>query len=162
MESRATLIEIPRVCAEQLLPFHKILRQITLTTIVPCLPQNQYNWKALNSSQSGAENLVRTILLLTISNIFMTFAWYGHLRSALEGYPRQLGHRLFRILLPGAGQSHRLVRIHHRPTQNDSGSHHAHRLRNFLDDLSRRKLRWNYAAGFACICLAVFFVFHKW
>ena len=24
------------------------------------------------------------------------------------------------------------------------------------------KLRWNYAAGFACICLAVFFVFHKW
>ena len=25
--------------------------------------------------------LVRTILLLTISNIFMTFAWYAHLRN---------------------------------------------------------------------------------
>jgi hypothetical protein len=24
------------------------------------------------------------------------------------------------------------------------------------------KLKWNYAAGFACIVLAVFFVFHKW
>ena len=23
---------------------------------------------------------MRTILLLTISNIFMTFAWYGHLK----------------------------------------------------------------------------------
>lgn len=29
--------------------------------------------------------LVRTISLLTLSNIFMTFAWYGHLR--------ELGHR---------------------------------------------------------------------
>src|ERR1700745_2030366 len=25
-------------------------------------------------------SLVKTIILLTISNIFMTFAWYGHLR----------------------------------------------------------------------------------
>jgi hypothetical protein len=24
------------------------------------------------------------------------------------------------------------------------------------------KIRWNYAAGFGCIALAVFFVFHKW
>ena len=35
-------------------------------------------------------------VLLTLSNIFMTFAWYGHLkfknrRSA--GHPRELGHR---------------------------------------------------------------------
>jgi uncharacterized protein (DUF486 family) len=24
------------------------------------------------------------------------------------------------------------------------------------------KLKWNYAAGFGCVALAVFFVFHKW
>ena len=30
-----------------------------------------------------------TILLLTVSNIFMTFAWYGHLRS--------LGHKAWYI-----------------------------------------------------------------
>jgi uncharacterized protein (DUF486 family) len=24
------------------------------------------------------------------------------------------------------------------------------------------KLKWNYAAGFACLVLGVFFVFHKW
>ena len=28
--------------------------------------------------------LVRTIILLTISNIFMTFAWYAHLRNLHE------------------------------------------------------------------------------
>jgi|ERR1044071_856932 len=28
--------------------------------------------------------LVRTIVLLTISNIFMTFAWYAHLRNLHE------------------------------------------------------------------------------
>jgi uncharacterized protein len=27
---------------------------------------------------------VRTILLLTVSNIFMTFAWYGHLKYRSE------------------------------------------------------------------------------
>lgn len=25
--------------------------------------------------------IVRTILLLTLSNVFMTFAWYGHLKN---------------------------------------------------------------------------------
>jgi uncharacterized protein len=24
------------------------------------------------------------------------------------------------------------------------------------------KMRWNYAAGFACLVLGAFFVFHKW
>jgi uncharacterized protein (DUF486 family) len=28
---------------------------------------------------------MRTIVLLTISNIFMTFAWYGHLKYRSEG-----------------------------------------------------------------------------
>jgi uncharacterized protein len=28
--------------------------------------------------------LVRTIVLLTVSNIFMTFAWYAHLRNLRE------------------------------------------------------------------------------
>jgi len=29
---------------------------------------------------------LQTILLLTASNIFMTFAWYGHLKS-MSAYP---------------------------------------------------------------------------
>lgn len=30
--------------------------------------------------------MLQTILLLTLSNIFMTFAWYGHLKY-MNGYP---------------------------------------------------------------------------
>ena len=39
-----------------------------------------------------------TIFLLLISNIFMTFAWYGHLqvpeRAAVESHAHQLGDRV--------------------------------------------------------------------
>ena len=28
--------------------------------------------------------LVRTVLLLTLSNVFMTYAWYGHLRTLAD------------------------------------------------------------------------------
>ncbi len=33
--------------------------------------------------------ILRTVLLLTLSNVFMTFAWYGHLKS--------LGHRAWYV-----------------------------------------------------------------
>jgi len=56
---------------------------------------------------------MRTIVLLTISNIFMTFAWYGHLKYRSEGLLEsdscQLGYRVFRVLFPGAGKSHQLL-----------------------------------------------------
>ncbi|WP_034730139.1 DMT family protein [Bacteriovorax sp. BSW11_IV] len=29
--------------------------------------------------------MIRTVLLLTLSNIFMTFAWYGHLKNHKSG-----------------------------------------------------------------------------
>jgi len=42
---------------------------------------------------------LQTVLLLLASNVFMTFAWYGHLRSLscalVHGSHRELGHRLF-------------------------------------------------------------------
>jgi hypothetical protein len=52
-----------------------------------------------------------TIGLLLASNVFMTFAWYGHLkfkiRAAGHGDPGQLGHRLLRIRPAGAGEPDR-------------------------------------------------------
>jgi uncharacterized protein (DUF486 family) len=33
--------------------------------------------------------ILRTVVLLTLSNVFMTFAWYGHLKS--------LGHRAWYV-----------------------------------------------------------------
>lgn len=39
------------------------------------------NYPFLDYPLSILSNMLRTILLLTASNIFMTFAWYGHLKN---------------------------------------------------------------------------------
>lgn len=36
---------------------------------------------------SNIPPVVQTILLLTASNVFMTFAWYGHLKKTHNGLP---------------------------------------------------------------------------
>ena len=71
-------------------------------------------------------NGIYTILLLIMSNVFMTFAWYGHLRLQQSGissnWPLYLVIAfswmiaffeyccLFRVLLPGASQPNWLHR----------------------------------------------------
>jgi hypothetical protein len=55
-----------------------------------------------------------TILLLTLSNVFMTFAWYGHLKyrhAPLFKVCHQLAHRRCGVLFSGASQPHRLLRL---------------------------------------------------
>src|SRR5271168_3806218 len=39
---------------------------------------------SIKVSYVGVSEHMRTILLLTVSNIFMTFAWYGHLKYRSE------------------------------------------------------------------------------
>jgi uncharacterized protein (DUF486 family) len=45
-----------------------------------------------------AESRWLPVVLLACSNVFMTFAWYGHLKvqdqAAVAGHPRKLGHRV--------------------------------------------------------------------
>ena len=51
---------------------------------------------------------MHTILPLTVSNIFMTFAWYGHLKykdSPWDCDFGELGNRFRRALLSSAGES---------------------------------------------------------
>ena len=86
---------------------------------------------------------MRTVVLLTISNIFMTFAWYGHLR--FKKSPLWMGHRqlddcIFRVLLSGTRKSHRVVSIFNRPVENDSGSDHACRLFDFFSPVFARTI----------------------
>ncbi len=55
---------------------------------------------------------LQTVLLLIASNVFMTFAWYGHLKNLASSpwYVAALvswGIALFRIPLAGAGRPHR-------------------------------------------------------
>ncbi len=71
---------------------------------------------------------MKTIGLLIISNIFMTFAWYGHLKykdSVLwKAILVSWSIALFRILFPGSGQSPRIWPFQRRPAQDHQGEIH--------------------------------------
>ena len=109
---------------------------------------------------------MKTILFLTISNIFMTFAWYGHLKYRSEA--------LWKVILASWGIA--FFEYCFQVPANRIGSYEfsTAQLKTIQEVITLgvfslfsilylgEKLKWNYAAGFACIALAVFFVFHKW
>jgi uncharacterized protein (DUF486 family) len=117
-----------------------------------------------NSRKRGPR--VRTILLLTVSNIFMTFAWYGHLKYRSEA--------LWKVIFVSWGIA--FFEYCFQVPANRIGSYEfsAAQLKTIQEFITLtvfsvfsvlylgEKLRWNYAAGFACMVLGVFFVFHKW
>jgi len=109
---------------------------------------------------------VQTLILLLLSNVFMTFAWYGHLKykhlPLLTVILVSWGIALFEYMLMVPAN-----RIGH-------GQFTAAQLKTMQEAITlvvfcvfsvtflKEELRWNYLAGFACIMLAVFFVFKKW
>jgi len=109
---------------------------------------------------------MRTIILLTISNIFMTFAWYGHLKY------RNVA--LSKVVLISWGIA--FFEYCFQVPANRIGSYEftTAQLKTIQEVITLsvfsifsltflgEPLKWNYVAGFACISLAVFFVFHKW
>jgi uncharacterized protein len=109
---------------------------------------------------------VRTILLLTISNIFMTFAWYGHLKYRSEA--------LWKVIMVSWGIA--FFEYCFQVPANRIGSYEftTAQLKTIQEVITLsvfsvfsvlylgEKLKWNYFAGFACIVLGVFFVFHRW
>jgi uncharacterized protein (DUF486 family) len=109
---------------------------------------------------------MKTILLLTVSNIFMTFAWYGHLKYRSEA--------LWKVIVASWGIA--FFEYCFQVPANRIGSYEwtTAQLKIIQEVITLsvfavfsmtylgEKLRWNYAAGFGCIVLAVFFVFHRW
>ena len=81
-----------------------------------------------------------TILLLIVSNIFMTFAWYGHLK--LQEMKITTHWPLFAIILFSWGT---LIIFTVFTTLFFKGE----------------TLHWNHLAAFICLILAVYFVFMK-
>jgi uncharacterized protein (DUF486 family) len=118
------------------------------------------------SSGTLCFTLMRTILLLTISNIFMTFAWYGHLKYKssplwiviLVSWLIAFVEYCFQVPANRIGHS----------------TFSAAQLKIMQEVITlvvfcgfsvlylREPLRWNYLVGFALIFAAVFFVFKKW
>ena len=106
------------------------------------------------------------VILLTISNIFMTFAWYGHLRFkhtalwiviliswliAFVEYcfqvpANRIGHQYFDAAQLKTIQEIITLLV----------------FSIFSITYLKENLKWNYIVGFVFIILAAFFVFKKW
>lgn len=106
------------------------------------------------------------VLLLLISNIFMTFAWYGHLKYK--------GHAIWLIILVSWGIA--FFEYCFQVPANRIGHEYydAAQLKIMQEAITlivfsffsvlylKENLKWNYIVGFILILLAVFFVFKKW
>jgi uncharacterized protein (DUF486 family) len=111
-------------------------------------------------------NIVRTIVLLFISNVFMTFAWYGHLKYRSEA--------LWKVVLASWGIA--FFEYCFQVPANRIGSYEFNtaQLKTIQEVITLtvfagfsvlylgEKFKWNYAVGFAFMVVAAFFVFHKW
>jgi len=107
-----------------------------------------------------------TILLLIISNIFMIFAWYGHLKY--RGAP------LFKVILVSWVIA--FAEYCFQVPANRIGSYEftTSQLKTIQEVITLtvfsvfsvfylgERLKWNYLAGFALMVIAVFVIFKKW
>jgi len=108
-----------------------------------------------------------TLILLTISNIFMTFAWYGHLKfkasplwiAIVVSWAIAFVEYCFQVPANRIGHNAGLS---------------AAQLKIMQEVITlvvfcvfsvtylNEPLRWNYLVGFGCIAAATFFVFAPW
>ncbi len=107
-----------------------------------------------------------TIALLALSNIFMTVAWYGHLK--FKESP------LFLVILVSWGIAFFEYCLQVPANRMGHGQFTAAELKTIQEVLSlgtfavfsvvylKEEFRWNYAVGFLLILAAVFVVFKKW
>jgi hypothetical protein len=109
---------------------------------------------------------MRTVVLLTISNIFMTFAWYGHLK-----YKDAM---LWKVILISWGIAFAEYCFQVPANRFGHLQFSAAQLKVIQEVITlvvfavfsvvylREQFKWNYLVGFGLILGAVFFVFHKW
>jgi uncharacterized protein (DUF486 family) len=109
---------------------------------------------------------MKAILLLVCSNIFMTFAWYGHLKYRTAP--------LLTVILISWGIA--FVEYCFQVPANRIGSYQfsVAQLKTIQEVITlvvfsvfsvlylKEEFKWNYLVGFLFIILAVFFIFKKW
>jgi uncharacterized protein len=113
---------------------------------------------------------MRTIVLLTISNVFMTFAWYGHLKhskaalwlAVLVSWGIAFFEYCFQV--PANRYGH----------IENGGPFNAAQLKTIQEIITlvvfcifsalylREGIHWNHLVGFGLIAAAAFFIFWKW
>jgi len=111
---------------------------------------------------------MRTIVLLLCSNVFMTIAWYGHLRHQ--------GVALWKVVLISWGIAffeYCLMVPANRIGASKEGFN-AFQLKTIQEIITltvfcffavwylKEPLKWNYLVGFGFLILAAVFIFRKW
>ena len=109
---------------------------------------------------------MKTVILLTISNIFMTFAWYGHLK--FKNKP------LFLVILVSWLIAFAEYCFQVPANRIGHGQFTAAQLKTIQEVITlvvfsvfsvlylKEDLKWNYLVGFGLMIAAVFFIFKKW
>ena len=109
---------------------------------------------------------MKTIVLLTMSNIFMTFAWYGHLKFKNVA--------MWKVILIAWGIAFFEYCLMVPANRIGYGQFNVAELKTIQEVISltvfaffsilylHESIKWNYIVGFAFIIVAIFFVFHKW
>ncbi|OIO36904.1 MAG: hypothetical protein AUJ74_00500 [Candidatus Omnitrophica bacterium CG1_02_44_16] len=109
---------------------------------------------------------MRTIILPPVSNIFMTIAWYGHLKFKSSPLPKVI---LISWLIAFAEYCFQAP-------ANRFGSYQftTAQLKTIQEVITlvvfcifsilylKEEFKWNYAVGFLMMIIAVFFIFKKW
>lgn len=109
---------------------------------------------------------VKTIILLLIANLFMTFAWYGHLK-----YFKNQALWLVILLSWGIALFEYCFQVP--ANRMGYGKFTLVELKTIQEVLTllvfagysvlvmKENLQWNHLAGFACLVFAVYFIFKK-
>ena len=107
-----------------------------------------------------------TVVLLLVSNVFMTFAWYGHLKFKSAPLWLAIG---VSWLIAFAEYCFQVP-----ANRIGYGQFNAAQLKTIQEVITlvvfsvfsilylKEQFRWNYLVGFAMILGAVFFIFRKW
>ncbi len=108
------------------------------------------------------------ILLLIISNIFMTYAWYGHLkdqkdaplwRAVLISWLVAFVEYCFQVPANRLGHAQQYSAAQLKMIAEVTG---LIVFSVFSVTYLKEELKWNYIVGFVLMLAAVFFVFKKW
>ena len=114
----------------------------------------------------GLSNALTPVLLLLVSNIFMTFAWYGHLKYKTTA--------LWIVVLVSWGIAFFEYCLQVPANRIGSGTFNAAQLKTIQEVLTLsvfvvfswaylgEAVRWNHLIGFAFIALGAFFIFKEW
>ncbi|HYD17298.1 MAG TPA: DMT family protein [Patescibacteria group bacterium] len=109
---------------------------------------------------------LKTIALLFASNVFMTFAWYGHLKHK--------DVTLWLVILVSWGIAFFEYCLQVPANRMGSGIFNAAQLKTIQEIITLvvfagfsvlylgEPIKWNHAVGFALIVAAAFFIFKKW